>query len=130
MQRKLLMSKVIFLSVLSGFFMSSVRADQCQLISAEQAAKSLDFLKPNSKIVEFCEPCGDKDFYTRTPQAIVDVQAKAEDDYWAVYVNGKNIDLAYTFVANAQGDFLNVSKLANCPSDDVSMGFAASATAK
>lgn len=101
-------------------------ADQCQLIPAEQAAKALDFLKPGGTIVEFCEPCGDKDFYSKPEQTITAIQASLDQDLWSVKVNGKELDLAYTFVRNGEGSFLNVSKLADCPSDDVSVGFPAS----
>ena len=118
------------LTLLACLMTSPVWADQFQLISAEQAGKALDFLKPGGTIVEFCEPCGDKDFYSKPQEAITDIQAVAEKEYWAVNVNGKNVDLAYTFVRNAEGSFLNVSKLADCPSDDVSFGFMASGTVK
>lgn len=111
--------------ILSSGFTSLAWADQCALISAEQAGKALDFLKPGGTIVEFCEPCGDKDFYSKPRVIINAVEAAAEKEYWSVTVNGQELDLAYTFVSNAEGSFLNVSKLANCPSDDVSVGFAA-----
>ncbi|HPY40481.1 MAG TPA: hypothetical protein PLM98_08190 [Thiolinea sp.] len=123
-------SKHLAVSLLIGCMSGSVLADQCALISPEQAGKALDFLKPGGTIVEFCEPCGDKDFYSKSQQIINDVQAKLEQEYWAVKVNGKELDLAYTFVRNAEGSFLNVSKLADCPSDDVSVGFPASSPVK
>lgn len=118
--------KLILVALFSGILMNSAWADQCALISAEQAGKALDFLKPGGTIVEFCEPCGDKDFYSKPDQLIADIQARQEQEYWSVKVNGKELDLAYTFVRNAEGSYLNVSKLANCPSDDVSVGFPAS----
>lgn len=116
--------------VLISFLISPAWADQCALISPEQAGKALDFLKPGGVIVEFCEPCGDKDFYSKPQQTINDVQAVLEKEFWAVKVNGKELDLAYTFVRNAEGSFVNVSKLADCPSDDVSIGFPASSQVK
>lgn len=122
--------KLILAALFSGILMSSAWADQCALISAEQAGRALDFLKPGGTIVEFCEPCGDKDFYSKPEQLIADIQARQEQEYWSVKVNGKELDLAYTFVRNVEGSYLNVSKLANCPSDDVSVGFPASSTVK
>ncbi len=124
-------SKTWVLAVLATVLMTpTVWGDQCELISPEQAGQALDFLKPGATVVEFCEPCGDKDFYSKPQQVINDIQAVLEQEYWAVKVNGKGVDLAYTFVRNAEGSFLNVSKLANCPSDDVSVGFPASAAVK
>lgn len=130
MRMKTIRSKSWVLAVLTSVLATPVWADQCELISPEQAGQALDFLKPGGTIVEFCEPCGDKDFYAKPQQVITNIQAVLEQEYWAVKVNGKGVDLAYTFVRNAEGSFLNVSKLANCPSDDVSVGFPASGAVK
>lgn len=130
MSIKVKQSKPWVLAVFVGMLMTPVWGDQCELISPEQAGQALAFLKPGATIVEFCEPCGDKDFYSKPQQVIKDIQAVAEQEYWAVKVNGKGVDLAYTFVRNTEGSFLNVSKLANCPSDDVSVGFPASGPVK
>ena len=108
---------------LISVFSSPLWADQCQSVSKEQAAQALDFLKPSGQYIEFCEPCGDKDFYKREPQIINNLQAKADGEYWDIYLNGKNVDLAYIFVSTKNGDYLNLSKLANCPSSDVTLGF-------
>lgn len=123
-------SKIILVASLTGVLTNTVWADQCALISADQAGKALDFLEPGGAIVEFCEPCGDKDFYSKPEQTITNIQAQQEGEYWAVKVNGTGLDLAYTFVRNAEGSYLNLSKLANCPSDDVSVGFPASSQVK
>ena len=123
-------SKKLALALFVCLISTAAVADQCQLISPEQAGKALDFLKPGGTIVEFCEPCGDKNFYSKPQQIINNIQAVLEQEYWAVKVNGKGIDLAYTFVRNAEGSFLNASKLADCPSDDVSFGFAATSVVK
>ena len=116
-------SKKLALALFVCLISNATLADQCQLISPEQAGKALNFLKPGGTIVEFCEPCGDEDFYSKPQQIINNIQAVLEKEYWSVKVNGTGVDLAYTFVRNAEGSFLNVSKLADCPSDDVSFGF-------
>lgn len=131
MKLKVTQQKALLLvAILASSLTNLAWADQCALISAEQAGKALDFLKPGGTIVAFCEPCGDKDFYAKPRITINDLQAVADKEYWSVQVNGEELDLAYTFVSNAEGSFLNVSKLANCPSDDVSVGFPAEAIAK
>ena len=130
MSIKVNQSKSWVLAVIIGILTAPVWGDQCELISPEQAGQALAFLKPGATIVEFCEPCGDKDFYSKPQQVINAIQAVAEQEYWAVKVNGKGVDLAYTFVRNTEGSFLNVSKLANCSSDDVSVGFPASGPVK
>ncbi len=104
-----------------------VSADQCQLIPSEQMSKALDHIKPNSQYVRFCEPCGDKNFYQQSVQTVESLRVSQEafDDevLWELFLNDRSIDLAYIFVRTAEGSFLNLSKLADCPSSDVSMGF-------
>lgn len=106
----------------------NVHADQCQLIQTDQMARALDHIKPNSTYIEFCEPCGDKDFFRRKAQVVkslaVNTEKVGNDTYWALKLNGKEVDLAYTFVRKRDGSFINLSKLADCPSSDVSAGFA------
>ncbi len=113
---------------------SAVLADQCELIPVEQAAKALNHIKPGSQYVPFCEPCGDQNFYQQAVQTVdeLSVVKNPIDDqvYWQINLNGKGIDLAYTFVRTGDGSFLNLSKLADCPSDGVSAGFAAPASAQ
>lgn len=105
------------------------QADQCQLISVEQAAKALNHIKPASEFVAFCEPCGDNDFYKQEIQTVDDLKVKKDNfdsqTYWEISLNNKSIDLAYTFIRTADGSFLNMSKLADCPSEGVSAGFSA-----
>ncbi|MBK8455504.1 MAG: hypothetical protein WAQ53_01185 [Thiofilum sp.] len=112
----------------------NVQADQCQLIEPDQMARALDHIKPNSTYIEFCEPCGDKDFFRRKAQTVralaVSTQKVGNETYWALKLNGKEVDLAYTFVRKADGSFINLSKLADCPSSDVSVGFAAPSNTK
>ncbi|MGB1010591.1 MAG: hypothetical protein ACPGVP_12800 [Thiolinea sp.] len=108
---------------------TAAQADQCQLIPVEQAAKALNHLKPASEFVNFCEPCGNKDFYTQPVQKVKSMQVSQDEvsgvTYWEISLNGKGIDLAYTFLRTADGSYLNMSKLADCPSQSVSAGFAA-----
>ena len=39
---------------------SLAHADQCQLIDDEVANRALAALKGHPKVIQFCEPCGDK----------------------------------------------------------------------
>lgn len=123
MQIKPLLISVLVLGLSLGF--SLAWADQCQAISAQQAAAALDYLKPDKEIIDFCEPCGAKNFRAQDPETIrsLKVEKDKEDDYWGIEINGKERDLAYTFLRTEDGSYLNVSKLANCPSSDVSVGF-------
>jgi hypothetical protein len=114
--------KLLIAAMLLGLN-TSLQADQCQLTEVEPMAKVLNHIKPNSVYVEFCEPCGDKDFFSREQQTVKSITVEQDADYWSLKLNGKEVDLAYTFVKNKEGSFINLSKLAECPSSDVSVGF-------
>lgn len=93
MKNKASQTRRMVLTVLTCVLTHAAWADQCELISPEQAGKALDFLKPTGTMVEFCEPCGDKDFYSKPQQVISAIQAVLEQEYWAVKVNGKGVDV-------------------------------------
>jgi hypothetical protein len=96
-------------------FSTQVFADQCAYITKEQAKRALRIAVEAEKVELFCEPCGET-VPTLVPVVssigIRDVNYKG---FWELQVNGKGVDLAYTFV-----DGLNLSKLAKCGSSKVS----------
>lgn len=126
---KKFISKLTASLLISGMMSSLALADQCALIPQEYASKALDFIKPGSQFVSFCEPCGDENFETLTTQTVNEINISKtmldKEVLWEIKINGKGIDLAYTFMRNTEGSFLNLSKLANCPSHSVSVGFSA-----
>jgi len=93
-------------------------ADQCAYVTKAQADDALQLVAVGDDIVEFCEPCGEG------PQSVkVDTVTSAETGFentWEVSVNGQGIDLAYTFIANGDGKWVNLSKMVDCPSEGVS----------
>lgn len=131
---KKIISRTASILLISSVMSSVALADQCALISQEHASNALNFMKPSSQFVSFCEPCGDKDFDKQTVQTAdeINVSKSMQDgeELWEIKVNNKEIDLAYTFMRTDEGSFLNLSKLANCPSEGVSVGFAAPAKAE
>lgn len=117
-------AKLLLVLLVLGFA-ATAQADQCALTDAEPMAKVLNHIKPNSVYVEFCEPCGDKDFYSQEQKTVKSIKVELEKDYWSLSLNNVGVDLAYTFVKTQDGSFVNLSKLADCPSSDVSVGFSA-----
>lgn len=113
------MKKIISVILLSCSF--SALADQCQLITAAQAKQAALLMQKGSEVVSLCEPCGEK---AASAKISVVSSAKAKDadyqKYQEVLVNGKSVDLAYTFVKVAPNKYVNVSKVVGCDSHGVS----------
>lgn len=103
----------------SGF----VFADQCVYVSAEQAKQAQELVVEYGTIASFCEPCG-----MHTPiVAKVDTVENISANYQGFHIlsiNGKNVDLAYTFVKTGENTFENLSKLVDCTSHGVSQSLA------
>jgi hypothetical protein len=106
------------------------KADQCAYISKEQALRAIEHLEPGKQIYKFCELCGDK-----RPQPVLINNVSLTNvpgmKFWEIKVNGRGIDLAYTYV-NYPGAPLdrggrkfvrpqvNLALISNCPADSFS----------
>ena len=120
--------KSALIATIMNFAISGIAyADQCQLIKSEYANNALQHIKLGSIIVKYCEPCGDKDFHDKAKHLVNSISAEktqvSNKPLWEVKVNGKGIDLAYTYIETGDGTYVNLSKLSYCPSNDVSIGF-------
>lgn len=97
----------------------TARADQCQWVTKAQADKAQQILTSSSKLVEYCEPCGDA--APGVPQRIESANAMVPAaSYWELSINGKPADLAYVFVKTSDTEYTNLAKLAGCPATGVS----------
>lgn len=72
-------------------------ADQCAYISKPEALMAAAHLQLGQTIYNFCENCGDRRPRPVTVQAL-SVGTVDYQDYWQVSVNGRGIDLAYTYL--------------------------------
>ncbi|ACK67091.1 hypothetical protein PCC8801_3110 [Rippkaea orientalis PCC 8801] len=95
-------------------------ADQCSYITKEQALRAVSLLDLKQMVYLFCEPCGEK-----VPQRIninsLAVATVNYQDFWQVSINGKGIDLAYTFIESSLDKKpINLAAIAGCPASDVS----------
>lgn len=94
-------------------------ADQCEWIDGTAAAKAQKLLAGHPKVIAFCEPCGEKAPGVPEVASRVDVTTP-EAGYKEIAINGKGVDLAYTFVQTSPGTYKNLAKLAGCEATDVS----------
>jgi hypothetical protein len=101
-------------------------ADQCMMIPKQQAIAAMSRLEPGQTIYSLCELCGE-----RKPQPItiktIELINDPSSKLWEIKVNGREIDLAYTYVRSQ--DFntrnprdaietnsqINLSIIAKCP---------------
>ncbi|NJK41173.1 MAG: hypothetical protein HC934_07130 [Acaryochloridaceae cyanobacterium SU_2_1] len=90
-------------------------ADQCSYVSKSQAIAAFNAINLGQNIYHFCENCGDRSPKTEKVQSLSVANTTTSD--WQVLVNGKGIDLAYTYIEyrNDAQQRLNLALLAACP---------------
>lgn len=106
------MKKTLFITVFS-LLSSAAFADQCAVVNAEMTRKALSILKDAQTVHSFCQPCGD-----RAPQKLYVRNAsfkQFDNSNYEVLINGKSIDLAYTYVNG-----LNLATIVGCKTTGVS----------
>jgi hypothetical protein len=111
--------------VISLILAPAARADQCAYVSKAQAVAAFNQLSIGQTIYEFCELCGD-----RTPRALairtLAVKNTDTSGFWQVMVNGRGIDLAYTYIDYGDSSRsgrsgkrrVNLALVANCAAID------------
>ncbi|MDR3280075.1 MAG: hypothetical protein LBT23_06155 [Synergistaceae bacterium] len=93
--------------LLLAFSCGVALADQAALITEDKAKEAAVILARQDEVKLLCEPCGD---IWPAVTGVSDVSIKNEEEaYWAVYVNGNAIDLAYTYVSDG-GRWVNLAK--------------------
>jgi hypothetical protein len=97
----------------------AARADQCAWIDGATAARASAALAHHPKVVSFCEPCGDPAPGEPARVGRVEVRA-AEGGASEVFVDGRGLDLAYTYVQTSPHQYRNLAALAACPATGVS----------
>lgn len=90
------------------------RADQCALNNATIAEAAAKLVTPGSKVLEFCEPCGDR--APGAPYAVKKVAVRNGE----LLVNGNAVDLAYLFVQTDKTEYRNVGLATSCGASRVS----------
>ena len=110
---------VLGLSLLAGS--SVARADQCQSVETDQGVAAEKLLK-DATVLSYCEPCGDAR-PTKAPTGpvrSVKVHLGASKNLLTLAVDGKDVDLAYTFIQTGKATFTNVAMMVGCQATGVS----------
>lgn len=103
-------------------------ADQCEWVDHAVAARAAGLIARHRTIVDFCQPCGDA--APGTPHRVGDVSVRpTEGGLEEVMVDGRSIDLAYTYVdagvhplGTTADRYGNLAALAGCLATGVSPG--------
>jgi len=94
---------------------SIARADQCAINDQAIADKAVELLKLRAQMLELCEPCGEK--VPTGPYSITNVTTADGK----VMIEGKIVDLAYTYILVGKHTYQNLGILAGCKTERVSM---------
>ena len=109
--------KALLVSILIAI-PSLARADQCELVDDKVATEAIAHLHAGVKVVEYCEPCGDK--APGEPHVIDHIAKTTSEGYYAVTLDKREVDLAYEYVQIAPSHYENVARLAGCATSGVS----------
>ena len=96
----------------------AARADQCELVTEAQAETAKLIIKgAESTFVSFCEPCRDK---AASIARASSVEVRKDHDKFSLYLNGKPVDLAYTYFPLPRRQFRNLAIAVGCAVEGVS----------
>jgi hypothetical protein len=103
----------ILLSLVTLLSFSFAQADQCQYVDKATAERAFAIIEKANALHELCQPCGQVGA-SKLSFTSVAIKEVGYQSFWGIFVDGKNIDLAYTYV-----DGVNLADLAQCPADGV-----------
>ena len=112
-------SCLLLLSVSS----SPAGADQCGVLEREAGERLLELVEEGDLVAELCEPCGETaPSWLRVRRIeLVDWEPSSAEKPWVeVELNGRGVDLAYTYLRIAETRWRNLAGLVECEATDVS----------
>lgn len=100
-------------AIVSLLFASISFADVCSYITKDQAELGAKLLRINPNFVKYCAPCSEKS-KTKIRAEKIEARAVENNQYWGVFVNGENIDLAYTYLDIGEKNGISLANLSGC----------------
>ncbi len=116
------MKKIFVAAVYTLLLMSPAFADQAMVITDDDSRGLVEILREHKTILDYCEPCSNSKRREVTIQSVDRVRFNPNNpnsNEWVVRVNGKKIDLAYTFMKH-NGAWENLAAFFNIDVDGVS----------
>jgi hypothetical protein len=101
-------------AIVGGLLFAAISyADVCSYVTKDQAELGARLLRINPNLVKYCSPCSDKS-KTKIRAEKIEVRPVENDQYWAVFVNEQNIDLAYTYLDIGEKNGISLANLSGC----------------
>jgi hypothetical protein len=110
-------------------------ADQCAVVDTDLAKSFVKFVKKGSYLGQLCEPCGELPSdsegggpnFSEVKSIAIKAWPGSKGQQSTILLNGKTIDLAYTYVTTAVTQHssvaVNAAFLVGCPADGVTNRF-------
>ena len=105
----IIMKKLTLLLVLMCGFSGSVLADQAMYVDRATADKAVAILKKQKEIKHFCKPCDDVRAKEEVVYSAKTFSANNTSNDYIVYVNDKEIDLAYVYYKKGLFNWVNLA---------------------
>lgn len=116
------MKSILFTFV--TLFSINAMADQCQVISLQEAERAVLLIQKNSVVTDYCEPClngGKKVGKTSVVNKVkLETVVLGNEIYTEIKINDQSVDLAYLFIQVAPNRSVNVAKAIGCSTLDES----------
>ncbi len=108
------MKKLLFLLILNLLLnIKLVWADVCFYVSSQAAQKSVQFLKKNSEIINYCELCSNSEAQSEIIQNVSFKQVP-KSDYYVLSINNNEKDIAYVYVKTNDNNYENLAYIVGC----------------
>lgn len=116
------MKSILFTFV--TLFSINAMADQCQVVSRQEAERAALLIQKNSVVTDYCEPClngGEKVGKTSVVNKVkLETVVLGNEIYTEIKINDQSVDLAYLFIQVAPNRSVNVAKAIGCSTLDES----------
>lgn len=96
---------------------SAAFADQAMWIAKKEAEAAVKLLKTKKEIKHFCAPAGDTK--ARREKILKVSMVRQDGDWWSTCVNDEELDLAYVYVQDKDGKWVNLAMVLGVEVHDV-----------
>lgn len=102
------------LLILASLVSGVAFADQCEYITTEEATRAVLLLQKGAVVGYSCGPCGENGIQNTEVVKKAEVASINHENFSQVKINGKGVDLAYTFIQTAPNKMVNLAKAIAC----------------